>query len=69
MARGARIPLEEKLDRLDQKIRSAEQRLEALQLEKETLLNRQREQAVGALYDLIQEKSLSVSQVKAMLET
>lgn len=68
MARGVRIPLDEKIQRLDEKILSAEQRLEELRAERESLLNRQREQAVGALYDWIQEKSLSVSDVKAMLE-
>ena len=67
MARGVRIPLDEKIHRLDQKILSAEKRLEELQAEKETLLNRQREQAVGDLYDWMKEKSLSVSDVKEML--
>ncbi len=40
MARGVRIPLDEKTHRLDEKIQAAEQRLEELQAEKDALLNR-----------------------------
>ena len=48
-------------------IQAAMELREELQAEKETLLNRQREQAVGDLYDWMKEKSLSVSDVKEML--
>lgn len=68
MARGIRMTFEEKLHELDTKIRAAEERLELLQQEREAMEEKHREEEMGQIYRLMQQKNMSVSELKAMLE-
>ncbi|MCJ7836236.1 hypothetical protein MUB23_12665 [Cuneatibacter sp. NSJ-177] len=68
MARGVRMTFEEKIHELDAKIRVSEDKLEALKSEREELAAKRREEELGQLYNLMQEKSVSVSELKAILE-
>ena len=68
MARGVRMTLEEKIHELDAKIRTAEEKLETLKCEREELAVRQREEELGQLYNLMQQKSLTIPELKAILE-
>lgn len=67
MARGARKTVSEQIEMIDEQIEKLRQKMDILLQNKESLLQKKKEKEIDSLYQLIQNKGLSVSDVEKIV--
>ncbi len=67
MARGQRKSIEDQIAVLDEQIAKVQVKMDALLEEKKGLEQKKREEALGQLYDMIQESGKSIEDIMMMI--
>lgn len=67
MARGQRRSIEDQIAVLDEQIAKVQVKMDALLEEKKGLEQKKREEALGQLYDMIQESGKSIEDIMMMI--
>lgn len=67
MARGQRRSIDDQISVLDEQIAKVQVKMDALLEEKRGLEQKKREEALGQLYDMIQESGKSIEDIKMLI--
>lgn len=67
MARGQRRSIDDQIAVLDEQIAKVQVKMDALLEEKRGLEQKKREEALGQLYDMIQESGKSIEDIKMLI--
>lgn len=68
MARGQRKSVDDQINELDEQIAKVQAKMDSLMKQRKVLEQKKREEALGQLYDMIQESGKSIDDIITMIE-